>query len=183
MFIRNPLERLLSAYLNKMSKKPLVLRNGTIYDEFEMQRRKIMRHYHPDVLKSWKEGQIKDLRLDFETYLRWVIDTPNSLLNEHFAPIIEMAQPCRVRYNFYGNFKMFASDLNGTIDKLNLPREMFIKRGSYHSPGTETRDKMRDYYSMVARDVKEKLLEDFSEELDFYYTLFPKEAGSHFDLM
>ena len=60
---------------------------------------------------------------------------------------------------------------------------MFANRTSYHSPGEETKDKMRDYYSMVGRDVKEKLFEDFSEELDFYYTLFPEEAGSHFDFL
>lgn len=179
VIIRNPLERLLSAYINKIA-KPLQVKKT--YDEFELKQKQIMERYHPGVVKKWREGLSNDLKVDFETYLRWIIDTPNVHLNEHFAPIIELTHPCRVKYNFYGNFKMFVSDLNHVIDYLDLPRDMFPNRTSYHTPGTETKDKMRDYYSLVRHEVKERLLIDFSEDLDFYYTLFPEEAGSYADL-
>lgn len=105
----------------------------------QKQTQQIMQHYHPGVVKKWKVGLTKELQLDFDTYLRWIIDTPNEKLNEHFAPIIEMAQPCRIQYNFYGNFDTYSSDLDAIIKKLDLPKDMFVGR-AYHSTGTETKD-------------------------------------------
>ena len=96
VFIRNPLERLLSAYLNKLS-KPL----DTSFADDALN---ILQHYRPSLFKKWKEGQIKEITLDYESYLRWIIDTPHHELNEHFAPVSELIQPCRVRFNFYANF-------------------------------------------------------------------------------
>ena len=42
---------------------------------------------------------------------------------------------------------------------------------------------MNDFYSTVRRKVKEQLFKDFSEELDFYYSLFPEETGSHLQFL
>ena len=60
----------------------------------------ILERYHPDLVDAWKRGVIDDIHLYFETYLRWIVDTPNEARNEHFAPIIDLAQPRRVMYNY-----------------------------------------------------------------------------------
>ncbi len=138
-----------------------------------------MEKYHPDRLTKWRYGGRKEiLQVDFESYLQWIIDTPNYKLNEHFAPIIELAQPCRVKYHFYGNFKTYSSDMKAIIARLGIPQDWFIDK-SYHKTGQETSDKMTLFYSTVRREVKEQLIQDFSDELEFYYTLFPEEKGSH----
>ena len=176
MIVRNPLERLLSAFINKLS-SPLK-NNIEVIDTFELHKRSIMEKYHPEKLKQWIDsGQMEKIQLDFETYLQWIIDTPNHKLNEHFAPIIELAQPCRIRYHFYGNFKMYASDMEAIIAKLGAPKDWYINR-SNHKQGKETSDKMIPFYSTVRREVKEKLIQDFSDELEFYYTLYPEEKDS-----
>ena len=38
-------------------------------------------------------------------------------------------------------------------------------------------------YSRVRREVKERLIKGISEDLEFYYTLFPEEEGSHVDIL
>ena len=175
MIVRNPLERLLSAFINKLS-SPFKT-SSNVMDTFELHKRTIMERYHPMKLKQWREGGHKEkLRLNFETYLRWIIDTPNHKLNEHFAPIVDLAQPCRIRYHFYGNFKMYSSDMKAIIARLGAPEEWYINKSS-HNEGRETSNKMIPFYSTVRREVKEKLIQDFADELEFYYTLFPEEKG------
>ena len=77
MIIRNPLERLLSAFINKLS-SPLKNLNSEVIDTFELHKRSIMEKYHTEKLKQWIDsGQMEKVQLDFETYLQWIIDTPN----------------------------------------------------------------------------------------------------------
>ena len=174
IILRNPLERLLSAFINKLS-SPLNL-STTFMDTFELHKRAIMEKYHPVKLRQATANE--KLQLDFETYLRWIIDTPNHKLNEHFAPIIELAQPCRIRYNFYGNFKMYSSDMKAIIARLGVPRDWFLDK-SAHKHGRETKILMNEFYANISAEVKQLLIEDLSEELEFYYTIFPEEKGSH----
>ena len=176
MIVRNPLERLLSAFINKIS-SPLK-NSSNVMDTFELHKISIMEKYHPEKLKQWEHGrQAEKVQLDFETYLQWIIDTPNHKLNEHFAPIVELAQPCRIRYHFYGNFKLYSSDMKAIIAKLGAPQEWYINR-SNHKQGRETSGKMISFYSTVRREVKEQLIQDFSDDLEFYYTLYPEEKDS-----
>ena len=175
MIVRNPLERLLSAFINKLSKP---LKKSKYLNEFELLQRSIMKKYRTERLKRWKKGGMNEtVQVDFEAYLQWVIDTPNHRLNEHFAPIIELAQPCRVKYHFYGNFETYSSDVKAIISRLGTPQEWFVNRTS-HGEGEETSNKMIPFYSTVRREVKEKLIQDISDDLEFYYTLYPEEEGS-----
>jgi hypothetical protein len=57
--------------------------------------------------------------VDFQTYVRWIVDTPNRELNEHFYP---MAQPCRVRYDFYG--MDISTDVRMGVNKLIYQHSM-----------------------------------------------------------
>lgn len=181
MIVRNPLERLLSAYLNKLS-KPLK-RSVSTQDMFEELKHSILQHYHPELYRQWANSDTPDsMTLNFETYLTWIIDTPNEHLNEHFAPIVTLSQPCRIQYNFYGNFKLYSSDMAAIIKRLGVSKEFFIDH-SYHAQGSSTRDLMPSYYAQISMDVKRQLVEDMSEDLEFYYTLFPEERDTHITLL
>ena len=175
IILRNPLERLLSAFINKLS-SPVSL-NATVMDTFALHKHTILEQYHPEKLNLTVFGD-NEVKLDFETYLRWIIDTPNYKLNEHFAPLTELAQPCRIRYNFYGNFKMYSSEMKAITEKLGVPHEWFFDKSS-HKHGRETKNLMTAFYSVVSRSVKVKLIEDIWEDLEFYYLLYPEETGSH----
>ena len=141
-----------------------------------------MEKYHPEKLKQWMDsGKKEQLQLDFETYLRWVIDTPNQDLDEHFAPVVELAQPCRVKYHFYGNFKLYSSDMKAIVARLGTPQNWYINK-SYYSNSQETAGKVIQFYSTVRREVKEQLIQDFSDDLEFYYTLYPEEKGSEYKI-
>ena len=67
--------------------------------------------------------------------------------------------------------------MEAIIAKLGAPKDWYINR-SNHKQGKETSDKMIPFYSTVRREVKEKLIQDFSDDLEFYYTLYPEEKDS-----
>ena len=180
MFVRNPLERLLSAYLNKLS-KPLNFKEQ--WRSFENYKRLIIRRYRPQNFKRWLKGQgMVEEQVSFRDYIHFILDSPNGLLNEHFAPIINNSHPCQIRYHFYGNFKMYSSDMAQIMRKLNVSTEYFWDK-SEHKPGHETKDYLQYYYSQLSEDFKHRLFEYFHQELDFYYHLYPEEKTSHMKLL
>ena len=180
--VRNPLERLLSAFLDKIA-PPLNHEKPSDAYTMRLHKREILQKYRPQDLERWSEANEKyELNVSFSDYIRWIIDSDNALLNEHFAPIIEDAHPCQIRYHFYGNFKMYSSDMARIMQKLNASAEYFWDR-SAHQPGHETKDYLQHYYSQLTKELKERLFEDFYQELDFYYHLYPEERTSHVELL
>ena len=184
VIVRNPLERLLSAYLNKLSKPVNTSLNH--HDHFEMQKLSILLEYKPQMVKEWlvnaSQNQTGNLSVDFETYIRWIIDMPNDKLNEHYAPMIAITQPCRIRYNFYGNFKMYSSEVQQIAKKLDVPLEYFHDQ-PYHANDTSTDDLLLPFYSLVSPELKRVLFYEFYKELEFYYSLYPEERFTHFELL
>ena len=181
IFLRNPLERLLSAFRDKLESP---LNFSEIYCKmFEMMKRSIMEQYKPAELKRWlvSNGSY-NLSIDFTTYMQWIVDTPSIQLNEHFSPMIVDSQPCRIRYNFYGNFKRISTEMKMVITKLGVPSEYYHDR-SYYSNGLGTAPLMQKYYSTVSADIKVALFDKIYNELDFYYHLYPEDRKSHISLL
>ena len=180
MFVRNPLERLLSAFLNKLA-SPIDFKQQ--WKGFDSYKRHIVQTYRPQEFKMWSHGRGKfELKASFRDYIHWIIDSDNSLLNEHFSPIIINSHPCQIRYHFYGNFKMYSSDMAQVLKKLNVSAEYFWDQ-SEHKPGHETKDYLQYHYSQLSEDLKRRLFEKFHQELNFYYHLYPEEKTSHVGLL
>ena len=149
---------------------------------FEVQKREILNRYQFDKIQQGLKNGITEFELDFEAYLKWIIDTPNYKLNEHFALVVDLSQPCRMRYNFYGNFKMYSSDMKAITASLGVPHKWFVGK-TYHQKGRDTKNLMELFYSAVSKNTKQKLVKDIWKDLEFYYTLFPEEDGSHYQIL
>lgn len=181
VIFRHPLERLVSAFKNKLE-TPL-LYSGMYSLTFEMHKRQILERYKPRKLETWfNDKGSYNLSVDFETYIRWVVDMPNEHLNEHFCPMILLAQPCRLHYHFFANFKRLSSEMHLVMKRYNIPTEYFYDHGKYE-PGHGTSNIVQDYYLTLSENLKLALLNDFSQELEFYYMLFPEDEGTHFELL
>lgn len=94
--------------------------------------------------------------------------------------MIEIAQPCRVRYQFYGNFKMYSSEMQHIMTKLNVSHEFFYDHPSHD---VRTSELLETYFSQVSVELKRELFVDFYQELDFYYSLYPEESSSHIEIL
>ena len=162
--LRNPLHRLVSAYRDKII-------GSDLKDHEKEWSLSIMHKYNKTTP-------------DFESYLRWVIDTPNNELNEHFAPMVELLQPCRVDYHYYGNFKDLSTEMSLIADKLQVPKKYFVDEDYYsQSSRNRTGNFIKYHFSTVSSDTKRALFRNFYDEFEFYYNLFPEEDESYIHLL
>ncbi len=179
--IRNPLERLISAFRDKLQHSPTYKGHPTWPEEAKVE---ILRKFG-DVgqLKMWQtsNGSIT-LRVTFPQFIQWVVETKNDLLDRHFAPQTEIIYPCSMVHDFFGNFKQIGKDMELIIKKLHAPMEQY-RNTSLHAPGQKTVDLLEQYYSQVSKEVKHALFRDLYQELDFYYHLYPEERTSHCKLL
>ena len=197
IMIRNPLERLVSAYRDKIEPplehcdhdewpNPLVknIYSKARIDLFQAHRRLILSKYHPHQLRQWAHSNGSySLSVNFTTYVKWIIDTEDKDLNEHFSSILWNAAPCRVGYHLYLNFKNYSREVRLLIEKLNTSSEYFIDHNTHGTVQDETHSKLPYYYSQLSDEVKRKLFVRMHKELDFYYHLYPEERWSHVELL
>ena len=176
VFVRHPLERLLSAYLDKIA--ALIPYNVPLNVNTYPTR------FQADMWGKYTNGkrmQLKGgfyLNMTFVEYIQWIIDSDQDELNEHYAPLISNAQPCRIRYDFYGSFKLYNSEMSHLIKKLDANPKYF-PNVSYHKSGKKTEDLVDQYYSQLPEKLKQKLFQKYYQELDFYYHLYPEDSLSH----
>ena len=155
--LRNPLERLVSAYRDKIIGK---------------KRKPHEKEWAIEIMNMYNVSEV-----DFETYIQWIVDKHNKKLNEHFAPLYLLTNPCTVRYNYYGNFKRLSEEMAVISKRLKVHRRLFADF-DYHAPANRTENLVDDYFSTISHNLKIHLFWDFYLEFDFYFSLFPEELGS-----
>ena len=175
-FVRNPLERLLSAYLDKMA-TPIPYNLRLNLNNYPMKLQQEILNATNNGLYSYRKGTFQ-LHMPFEEFIQWIIDTDQDMINEHYAPLIVNAQPCRIRYDFYGNFKLYDSEMGHLIKKLDANPKYFPTSAT-HKSGNKTEDLVQQYYSQLPEDLRQQLFHKFYQELDFYYHLYPEDSLSH----
>ena len=198
MMVRNPLERLVSAYRSKIEQPLIFLKfdrqprpivtNITKAMRYmgleEAHKRLIFSKYRPGILRRWaKSNGSYNISVEFPTYVRWIMDSRDADLNEHFSSILHNAAPCRVDYHLYLNFKNYSRDVHLLISRLNTSTDYFVDRDYHTKPGSDTRSTLPHYYSQLSPDSRRRLFARMAPELDFYYHLYPEEQLSHIPLL
>ncbi len=179
MVVRNPLERLVSGYRNKI--EPPLSDLSTKFPNYV--KRHILRMYRPMDFQLWlSEGGRHNMSISFPEFVQYVIDTDLELLNPHFKPMIHTCHPCRVRYHFYGNFEIFGRDMTLIIEKLQTKPKYYPNR-SLHTAGHETKTYLTGYYNQLTHIQKADLFYKLKSELEFYYHLYPLERDCHSKLL
>ena len=175
---RNPLERLVSAYRDKVHKYPLkgFKRNTPHYNWIK---KEIYQHTHPQEYKQWyAAGGQKEVAISFFDFVTYWLDT-GAREDKHFLPIFDLCSPCAIRYDYYGNFKSFNRDAKVLLDKIHGNSSLLL-RGYYEGKnGTDTATFQKEVYAQLTKKQKVCVLQKLSQDIDFYYHLFPEEGDSH----
>lgn len=183
---RNPLERLASSYRSKVERFPLVGRN-IVAPHFNWLRMDIYSSQRPKEYALWKkQGGKPPVNISFSDFVDYwvshkIVNKVDGYIDEHFLLISEMCQPCRTRFDFYGNFRHFERDAEVLIRKIGAKTSDL--RQSYYSEDTSTEERMKHYYSTLSDEQKKALLRKMALELEFHYTIFPEERDSHKQIM
>lgn len=180
MITRNPLERLASAYRNKI-KPPLSHKQKNKFEE--VTKRRILEEYRYREFQEWQErGEKFNISVTFSEFVQYFIETDVMVMNEHFRPSIDICHPCVTKFDFYGNFRLLSSDVKSLVKKLETESRFYMDT-SLHNSSEETSTKLQMYYSTLSHRVKVQLLGKLYDDLLFYYTLYPKDRHSHHQLL
>ena len=96
--------------------------------------------------------------------------------------MFDVCKPCKIRYDYYGNFKDFNRDAEILL-KHQGGNLTLLGQSYYEGSGKTTRDLAPDYYRQLSDHQKKQILEHLALDLTFYYTIFPEEKDSHKTIM
>ena len=176
---RDPVERLVSAYRNKVGKPMIGLEDD--YPNYNWAKKDVYKYKHPVKYRIWMENNGRTpVRIIFPDFVDfWLNSTQRMSHDPHFITIFDVCHPCHVHFNYYGNFKTFENDANVLIKA--------IRANSSHLQGSQYEDDMTnrtsikapDYYSQLNTEQKKKIVNKLALDLSFYYSIFPTEKDSY----
>ena len=173
--VRNPMERLLSAYRNKLEPHLQYESSDTFPDSVKL---RVLRAFQSDELTEWLAGnRSTDIHPSFESFLKYMTQYPLKSYNDHFQPVVDVCHPCTIGFDFYVNVKVLDYDIYAIMEYLGIPIEYYP--GQKDHPVSERRSLLSQYFKDIPSDLKQNLFKAFSRELDFYYTLYPEDFGRH----
>ena len=139
-FVREPFERLLSAYKDKFVSRrtfdrPLLKYYGP----------KILLRFRPNVTKKSLES-LDDIT--FPEFVEYIIkDGVNEGFDRHWNHYIDQCNPCLIKYDFIGRYEYLAEDGNYMLRKAGEDRIHFPKEKPF-----DTREELLSYYSQIPLD-------------------------------
>uniref|UniRef100_A0A0B7APE5 Carbohydrate sulfotransferase n=1 Tax=Arion vulgaris TaxID=1028688 RepID=A0A0B7APE5_9EUPU len=157
VFVREPFERLLSAYRNKF----LATTNSSNYFK-RVFGQKIIAQYRTDIPET-ETGS--DLR--FEEFVTYLLDPDKKVaMNEHWERFYKLCHPCWITYDFIGKLETLEDDSKYILEKNSLSEKVKLPSRSDSKYSTiKTNAYMYEYYSRISRDSLKKLY-------DMYYADF-----------
>ena len=178
--VRNPLERLLSAYRNKLEHPVVYAERRHFPSSLQLF---IMSLFRPSQIRVWLES-LPDKRhsifpsfKEFVTYMKMF---PLGDYNEHFAPFSELCHPCSIKYDFYANFKSMDYDITAVLEYLSIPSSYYpsVVESSHNTTAL-----MEEYFRLITWREKMALFNAFRTDLNFYYSLYPENIDIHKQLL
>ncbi|TRZ21343.1 hypothetical protein HGM15179_005740 [Zosterops borbonicus] len=155
LFVRNPMERLLSAYRNKF---------GEIKEYQQKYGVEIIRRYRKNGGSSAGDD------VSFSEFLQYLLDEDVERMNEHWMPIYNLCQPCAVTYDFIGSYERLQDDANHVLGHIQAPSSVrFPQRQAWYKPVTA--EKLHYYLCSTPRRLIKEILPKYI--LDFSLFAYP----------
>lgn len=160
LFVREPTERIYSAYRNKIQ-----LSEDEGYNQ--KYRRMIIDKY-----------RVKEERGDndiprFEEFIKFILDSKmaNVSRNEHWSPIFDICAPCTIKYDAIGKYENLEEEAQDILNLLHVGGEIsFPKHNATlrYVNRTKTVDLLEDGFKNVTNDDFQKLLRRYEPDFELF---------------
>ncbi|CAH1782044.1 unnamed protein product [Owenia fusiformis] len=146
-FVRDPFERIFSAYLNKFVKTP----DMHFRKDFGVEMYRLINEDVPP--DDFKTGDNITFRQFIKTLVHPRIGRP---FNEHWQQYAELCHPCSIKYDIIGKYETMDTDVLYTLNKMGLDGNMssFLGQRYKHS---NTKELLPKAYKTVPKDDLNKL--------------------------
>ncbi|KAK3589486.1 hypothetical protein CHS0354_030609 [Potamilus streckersoni] len=141
IFVREPLERLLSAYRNKF------LQNSTYFHQ--RFGKKIVRQFR--ILPS-KQSIETGSDVKFDEFIKYIMDPETrNQYNEHWDKFTSLCDPCTIPYDFIGKYETFNNDIQSLLEMLGVAGRVEFPKRSDNYKTTKTKDSLIEFYRQVPK--------------------------------
>ncbi|KAK0181965.1 hypothetical protein PV327_000142 [Microctonus hyperodae] len=138
--VRHPLERLLSAFRNKLEIRD---ERGSKYFQTRFGRKIIKRYRQNATEESLTRGH--DVR--FSEFVDFITNKEiNETANEHWQSMYELCLPCNVNYNLVSKYETLSEDATEVLERIGAGFISFPSRPPNHGL---TAQKLEHYYSAL----------------------------------
>ncbi|XP_069101095.1 carbohydrate sulfotransferase 14-like [Argopecten irradians] len=144
--VRNPFERLLSAYRNKFA--------GKGFHEFREEGKEIIKRFRKN---ATRESLEKGNDVSFLEFVQFLTDEETENLNDHWEKYNTLCHPCTVRYDFIGKYETISRDADFILRDIGAPPEIQFPKRSDKYTTEETRNTFEKYYSQIPGEYIVKL--------------------------
>ncbi|XP_011405876.1 PREDICTED: carbohydrate sulfotransferase 14-like [Amphimedon queenslandica] len=171
MPVRDPLERLVSSYLNKISRR-------NMRSKFFLNlRQDIIREFRlPSDTNKNASDDIDSMVPTFKEFVQYFIEYRH-LMDNHFQPMLDICQPCLVKYDFYPNFHSLSYDMDYILQVFGIPRDFYfndVRIGASLMPKPAAQFNYSSYYDQIDENIRAKLIEKLKPDMQFYHQLYPR---------
>lgn len=166
MFVREPMERLLSAYRNK-------------FGEIESYQRK----YGVEIIKRYRKGYAKGASVTgddvtFAEFVRYLLDEDVERMNEHWMPVYNLCQPCTVSYDFIGSYEHLEQDAEYVLQRIRAPPFVrFPERQTWYKPVTT--ETLHYYLCSLPQKLLRELLPKYILDFSLFAYPLPNTTTAH----
>ena len=157
LFVRDPMERVLSAYRDKFLKE-----NKSFHRAFG---RRIVKNYRRNATQQALETGSD---VTFSEFANFVVDS-HRFPDEHWSPFDKLCHPCAVKYDFIGHYEEL------TEDALYLAKKAGIDDRVSFPPfrPSNTTAKMLHYYSQIPKMKNFQIAKLYESDYEMFGYPFP----------
>lgn len=155
-FVREPFERLLSAYIDKFIGKTTSL--------YEEEAKKIIREVRGD-----STGKNTSNRPTFDEFTSYIDRLTNpSMWDMHWRASHQTCYPCAINYDYVGYFETIKEDADYILKRLGLDKEF-----EFPSLKSGTANLLKTHYSQIPLDRIIRLAEIYRVDFEMFGFKYP----------
>lgn len=153
LFVRNPFERIVSAYRNKLAD------NNTFFERTYGTR--ILRFLRKNLTENeYAEGK----GTTFEEFAQWVAE--KHPVDPHWLPVHHLCRPCTVPYTFIGKMETLYRDSQQVLNHLKTDAKFPATWSDGYK--TSSQQLMLEYFSKMSTDTIEKLYRYYQDDFEAF---------------
>lgn len=161
LFVRDPMERVLSAYK----------------DKFVKDNKYFHRAYGRDIIKRCRPNATKQALetgsgVTFPEFTKYLVETP--MRNEHWQAFDKLCHPCAVNYDFIGRFETLFEDAHYLIKKAGIDDR--VSSRSFRSSNTAA--DILHYYSQIPKQRIFQMAKIYESDYELFGYSFPGKLGA-----
>ena len=176
-FVREPFERLLSAYQDKF----VYLRSEDHYYR-QLHGREILKNYRPNV-SSHSLKQVNDIT--FREFMEYLVKKGSykttRIMDQHWDNYANICGMCEIEYDFIGHYETMEQDLTEFIKAAGLSPQNAKRFFDYKHVPSKTKASLLSHYSQIPLKWIDRLGEIYNASFKMFGYNFPGPLKSLYE--